>query len=758
MNLYRRFKNLIDNIAARKLAEKALVERMKELNCIYSLSDLIEKPGTSLENILQGSVDLLPPAMQYPQFACARLNIDGQSFTSENYQDSSRKISCALTSDGQTVGTLEVGYLDKLPNTDGQPFLDEEVKLLENIAERLGQVRDRWLATRALQESTERHQVFIAQSFEAIYRIEFDHPIDSSLPVETQIDQIYQNAYIAECNQALADMYNLPSPDALVGMRLVDAHGGSDNPVNRQAFQKFIASGYKSTADETVEKDKNGKPIWFLSNTIGIVENGYLVRLWSTSINITDRKKMEETLRYSEEKFHKAFHSSPDAILITRLSDGQILEVNEGFHNLTEYTREEALAHTSIALALWANPPDRQRVIADLQRNQRIQGYEIDFRIKSGRILNCLYSGEIIQIGSETCILSVVRDITSRKRTDKILQLRLKLWEYATTHSSAELMQKALDEIETFSDSPISFYHIVDENQIALSLQAWSTRTQESFCTSQGKGMHYPIDQAGVWVDCVRERKAVIHNNYASLPHKKGLPEGHAAIVRELVAPTMRDGRVVSILGVGNKPSDYNEQDVEVVSYVADVVWTIVEQKKAEEQIRQLNARLEQLAMTDDLTELENRRSFFLRGNEEIKKARRYHTPLSLIMLDIDHFKQVNDTYGHEIGDLYLRCIAHILQKNVRETDILARLGGEEFSILLPNTAIEEAGKLAERLRLEVEKTVCSNQYQNLIVTISVGVTAYSQATLNLDAMLRIADQAMYEAKNQGRNRVVSQD
>jgi two-component system sensor histidine kinase/response regulator len=98
--------------------------------------------------------------------------------------------------------------------------------------------------------------------------------------------------------------------------------------------------------------------------------------------------------------------------------------------------------------------------------------------------------------------------------------------------------------------------------------------------------MHYSIDEAGVWVDCVRARKPVIHNDYKSLPHKKGMPAGHAEVVRELVVPILREDRVVAILGVGNKSVDYTEKDGEIVAYLADVAWEITIRKRAEESLR----------------------------------------------------------------------------------------------------------------------------------------------------------------------------
>jgi PAS domain S-box-containing protein len=171
-------------------------------------------------------------------------------------------------------------------------------------------------------------------------------------------------------------------------------------------------------------------------------------------------------------------------------------------------------------------------------------------------------------------------------RAEELAAVRLRLLEFSAEHSLGELLQKTLDEAEVLSGSQVGFYHFVAEDQVTLSLQAWSTRTLAHFCKAEGNGLHYAIDKAGVWVDCVRERAPVIHNDYALLPHQRGLPPGHASLVRELVVPILRNDKVVAVLGVGNKPTNYLEDDARAVTYLADVAWEITRRKRSEIALR----------------------------------------------------------------------------------------------------------------------------------------------------------------------------
>lgn len=170
---------------------------------------------------------------------------------------------------------------------------------------------------------------------------------------------------------------------------------------------------------------------------------------------------------------------------------------------------------------------------------------------------------------------------------------------------------------------------------------------------------------------------------------------------------------------------------------------------------QRLQEDLEHLANTDGLTGLSNRRFFMHQLAGELARRQRYGHPLSLLMLDLDHFKQVNDQWGHGVGDEALRRFADSVQCCLRTQDLAGRLGGEEFAILLPETGENVARPVAERIRARMEHTPIATTEGHCHVTVSIGVTQAEDSD-DLESLLRRADEAMYAAKERGRNRVVS--
>ncbi len=168
--------------------------------------------------------------------------------------------------------------------------------------------------------------------------------------------------------------------------------------------------------------------------------------------------------------------------------------------------------------------------------------------------------------------------------------------------------------------------------------------------------------------------------------------------------------------------------------------------------------RLERLALTDGLTQIHNRRHFQIRLAEEFRRAQRYDNPLALILADIDHFKAVNDTSGHVVGDQVLRKVAGCFQGCIRDTDTVARWGGEEFAVVLPQTHLAGALTVAERIRRDVS-ALRLGPADSVSVTASLGVSSYPAAHVHTtEELVRSADEALYRAKRDGRNRVCLTD
>ena len=186
-----------------------------------------------------------------------------------------------------------------------------------------------------------------------------------------------------------------------------------------------------------------------------------------------------------------------------------------------------------------------------------------------------------------------------------------------------------------------------------------------------------------------------------------------------------------------------------------EIATDITDRKHAEEALLVEKQDAEELAQIDELTRLNNRRAFFERSHHAFEQSKRFGHPTSIIMMDIDHFKAINDSYGHSAGDKVLQAVADLLKKLVREIDIVARIGGEEFAFTLPETGLEDAANLANRLRSGIEDLVVTNDGHKVNCTASFGVATSKDNNESIEALLWNADNALYVAKNKGRNQIM---
>jgi len=419
------------------------------------------------------------------------------------------------------------------------------------------------------------------------FRAVFDEsPIGKSM--------VLPDGSLSRINRAFAEMLGY-TVDEMTGLNFRDITHPDDLAESEECVRSIISGEKNEQQFQKRYLHKDGRIVWTLVTTkLFRDERGNPVFLLTSILDITERLRAAEEIRAQRDFAQNIFDTAQTIILVLD-TEGRIVSFNSYLESISGYRLDEVRGRDWFSTFLPERDHENIRrlfknAIGDIQTHGNVN----PILTKDGRLLEIEWYDKTLKdsAGRTTGILSTGQDVTERKRAEKITQIRLDLFEYAATHSLEDLLRKTLDEVCEMTGSPIGFYHFMEPDQKTLSLQAWSTRTTSEFCTAEGRGAHYDLDKAGVWVDCVRERRPVIHNDYASLPHRRGLPKGHAAITRELVVPIMRLGKIVAILGVGNKARDYDEKDMELVSYLADVAWESAERKRTEEALLETQSLL----------------------------------------------------------------------------------------------------------------------------------------------------------------------
>jgi len=225
-----------------------------------------------------------------------------------------------------------------------------------------------------------------------------------------------------------------------------------------------------------------------------------------------------------------------------------------------------------------------------------------------------------------------------------------------------------------------------------------------------------------------------------------------SSVMQAVIHHQLRNQNVSLIEDLEKKNKDLKnkEQDLLVLN---ENLENLVEERTAE--LKKANEQLNELAMTDPLTAILNRRAFFSKFQDEVVRSERYVHRISVAMIDVDHFKSFNDMEGHVFGDEALKGIVRTIVKNIRKTDVLCRYGGEEFALMMPETEISVAREICERLKNSVETTPMQGKQGTAYLTVSVGLSGYPQDGKSSADLIQAADRALYHAKESGRNCVV---
>jgi diguanylate cyclase (GGDEF)-like protein/PAS domain S-box-containing protein len=433
--------------------------------------------------------------------------------------------------------------------------------------------------------------------------------------------------------------------------------------------------------------------------SISIALATLLVRAYTSRLN---------ELRESEERYRKAFLISPDSVNITRISDGLYLEVNDGFLKMLGWTREESVGRTSLDMNIWHRPQDRLRLVEALQRDGRCENLEAEFVSKDGKVITGLMSAHVMELKGQSCVLSVTRDITQRKAAE-------------------DQLRKLSQAIEQSSDTII-----------IANVDAKIEYVNEAFVRSTGFS-----------------REEAMGKNPRVLQSGKTSQETYAALWEAMVQGKSWSGEFFNQRKDGTAYieaavlSPIRQPDGRITHYVS-VQTDITAKKEAED-------RINSLAFFDPLTELPNRRLLLDRLKHAIASSAREENYSALLFIDLDNFKTLNDTLGHDTGDLLLQHTARRLASCIREGDTVARLGGDEFVLLLESLSdnAQDAATSAETVGGKILLAL-NEPYQLAGFTChsspSIGVTLFAEHQGNLEDLLKRADLAMYQAKEAGRN------
>ncbi len=332
-------------------------------------------------------------------------------------------------------------------------------------------------------------------------------------------------------------------------------------------------------------------------DTFNILAGQIAIALHNAAL-FAEQKQTEAGLRESEERYRQLVDLLPDAVVVHR--DGKIVFANPAGVSLVGAASADQIVGRPV---LDFVPPDQMELIKQRIRQRSIEGrvapfIEEKFIRFDGSMIDVEMAGIPFSSRGKTAVQVVFRDITKRKQAEEALKLDevrlnslLELSQQAAQLTEKEIVQLGLEQAVRLTGSRIGYFHFVNDDQETLELHAWSEATLRECQAVYDK--HYPISLAGVWADCARLQKPVVHNDYQNLPARRSLPEGHSILVRHLSVPVMDEGKVRVVAGVGNKETDYDEADVRQLQLVANDIWKIVERKRAEAEREALIQELE---------------------------------------------------------------------------------------------------------------------------------------------------------------------
>ena len=409
------------------------------------------------------------------------------------------------------------------------------------------------------------------------------------------------NGFITFASPAILEMFRYNNVSDALGHNIIEFVDYSDRKLTTSSFQKLMKGGYKGRNKYRFLRKDATVFIGEASSSSVLSENSIPIGIVSVIRDITQRINTEETLKNQDLRVRNLFENVPIGMFQSTL-DGKYVYANYRLARVLGYSSTEDLVEISNQIPiqdfLYVVPEERDNVLSGLREHpERWKMTEISLRRKDFSVIYVRMTASYRPdpLSGEMFLYGFIEDITERKKSDNLISARLELSEYSADHSLFELMRKTIDMAEKLTESKIGFFHFVESDQKTINLQTWSTQTLQHYCNALPKDTHYDVDSAGIWVDCIFRRKPVIHNDYEKIEYKRGLPPGHAELIRELTIPVIRNDLIIAVIGVGNKVYDYDEKDIEMVTNLSNLAWDIILRKKAEIALQESEKRYRDL-------------------------------------------------------------------------------------------------------------------------------------------------------------------
>ena len=449
------------------------------------------------------------------------------------------------------------------------------------------------------------------------------------------------------------------------------------------------------------------------------------------------------------------FRHSNDALYLLDSDTQKFIDVNPAFEHLTGYTREECLSGVLTGPTLVApESAETFNLIRATQTSDSTDRFELKIVCKTGEKRPVEFSVSRIRLDGRDVDVGSIRDLTIRKRLEQ--SMREKIGEVAVANSRIFALTEKLRRVPELA---AQLMHVDEEEEmLERAAQILCSRDgldydQITFYLLRGEALELAYS-----TEKTRKRRLRLQEDHPLVRVATGLDPGHVTAAGAVLPLRGRDDNL-GVIEVAFHPKEIGllEGNERALKGYQDLLQTL----SSLIGLRLVNVQLYETmriqAILDQTTGVYNRRYFDQKFPNEVRRALRYGRELSLLMIDIDRFKEVNDTYGHQAGDLVLLETAKIFKNQCRAVDTVCRYGGDEFVILMPETAYDHALAKAEQLRREVR----SKEFQNVVdplkpirSTLSIGVTALSGTNVKLEDLLRVADDALFESKRRGRDSV----